>query len=204
MTKVMGLIALVLLSALLVWVWQSYTATPVLTTQQPHSRHVVPSASPPAPQPTVEASTMSAAQLQAQQQAVAKVVTDQPLLQPIIGDIQTRPEFVSDVEWGMLQAAAQQQPQPSKELTRLVNTLRFHKMLEAWQNSSSMEHVQRQALAAQLLQEVPEQLKQGNLPETEVRELQVQWVEAVESRADAQEQRLQLERQRIHDIKQQP
>jgi hypothetical protein len=75
-------------------------------------------------------------------------------------------------------------------------------MLETWQNNARMERMQRQALAAQLLQEVPEQLKQGNLPETEVRDLQAQWVEVVESSAAAQEQRLQLERQRIHDIKQ--
>jgi hypothetical protein len=102
----------------------------------------------------------------------------------------------------MLQAAAGQHAQPSKELTRLVNTLRFHKMLETWQNNARMERMQRQALAAQLLQEVPKQLKQGNLPETEVRDLQAQWVEAVESSTAAQEQRLQLERQRIHDIKQ--
>lgn len=202
MTKTIWLGIGMLLTMLLVWIGIGEVGTPTATTPQASSASNTPVAIEPHQQAINEQPLMSATQLQAQQQTVAQMVADQPLLQPITGDIQTRPDFVSKIEWSMLQAAAGQHAQPSKELTRLVNTLRFHKMLETWQNNARMERMQRQALAAQLLQEVPAQLKQGNLPETEVRDLQAQWVEAVESSATAQEQRLQLERQRIHDIKQ--
>lgn len=196
-------IVVAVLTVMLGYLWSSKTT--VHTGNQPVIAETPAPSSTASPQSLNVAppSTVSATQLQAAQQQVAQVVAEQPLLKPIVGEVQARPSFVSEVEWSMLQATAQQSPAPSTELTHLVNTLRFHKMLDVWQNQPATTREQQHDLAAQLLQELPEQFKQGHLPETQVRQLQEELVMVAEATVAAREARLQHERQRLHEIKQQ-
>lgn len=149
----------------------------------------------------VEAVTLP---IQQQQVAVAQVVAANPLL-VMPNDLRVRPDFISAVEWAMLQGAANDTPQPQEELRRLVNSLRFHKMREHWQALLAQplhDVAQRQALANQLLIELPTQAIQMGWPESDVRGLQEQLVHDVVPSAAAREARLQHERQRLHEAKQ--
>ncbi|HEX5371243.1 MAG TPA: hypothetical protein VFW84_00770, partial [Aquabacterium sp.] len=93
------------------------------------------------------------------QQAAASEIERQPAIQPLSGPITERPAFVSRMEWAMLQGVAQQHAHPTQELTRLVNSLRFTKQLELWQDmSSTTPHAKRQALANELLSDLPQRL----------------------------------------------
>jgi hypothetical protein len=118
-----------------------------------------------APEPALSAASGAAAQaLLTQQAAAAKEVERQPDLKPLVGPIKERPSFVSPMEWTMLQSVSQQNANPGAELTRLVNNLRFMKQLELWQGlPPSASPTQRQALAAQLLEDLPQRLANGEM-----------------------------------------
>ena len=91
----------------------------------------------------VEADKMAdspqAAALIAAQAAAAKEIERQPEMKPVVGIVKERPSYVSQMEWAMLQGVAQQQTYPDKELTRMVNFLRFTKQLEAWDGLAKLD-----------------------------------------------------------------
>ena len=80
-----------------------------------------------------DAATEAAAAAKAQQEAAAQEILKQPEVKPIVGNVGEKPAFLSQMEWNMLKGVAQQNANPDKELTRLVNFVRFTKQLELWQ-----------------------------------------------------------------------
>lgn len=101
----------------------------------------------------IEAETHS---LVAKQQEAAKELEKTPGLPPITGPVRERPSFVSELEWQMLKGVTQQAGDPDKEMTRLVNFLRFNKQLELLEGMhNSPDKAKRKELADQLLQELP-------------------------------------------------
>lgn len=121
-----------------------------------------------APAPMVEAPPGSEPKdLQAavaQQSAAANEVRRQPAIKPISGEIKARPAFVSEMEWDMLKAVAQQHATPEKELTRMVNFLRFTKQLELWESlPKSEDAARRQMIANELLEDLPNRVRHGEL-----------------------------------------
>jgi hypothetical protein len=101
----------------------------------------------------------------AQQNEAAKVLADQPDMKPIVGPVKERPPYVSRMEWAMLQGVAQQQTDPDKELTRMVNFLRFSKQMELWEAMPKTPEnaAKRQVLAAQLVDDLPSRVATGEL-----------------------------------------
>jgi hypothetical protein len=69
-----------------------------------------------------------------------------------------RPDYVSEVEWKVLQNVSKQQPDNKKQLTDLVNKLLFNKKRAAWL-SAGENTAQRKQLARQLLDMIPGQLE---------------------------------------------
>lgn len=76
------------------------------------------------------------------------------------GTVLKRPDFVSEIEWIVLQRVSSQRPESEKELTHFVNKLLFFKKQELWQSmlTSSNGSAQRHALARELLGMIPSQL----------------------------------------------
>lgn len=137
----------------------------------------------------------------AQQQVAAKEIERQPGMKPITGPVKERPAFVSEMEWTMLKAVAQQNPTPDVELTRLVNKLRFMKQLELWQ---SLEHspdtAKRQVLAEQLLDELPQRVASSDLDKPEARKLQASLLKDAVSNEQVRKKRAEVEARRLNSV----
>lgn len=85
-----------------------------------------------------------------------------------------RPSDFSAEDWAALQDAAARTPDPKAELARVVAYLRFQKGVAAWQQmQDSGDVVQRRQLAATLLTQVPERLKQSEVTYDEAAMLQM-------------------------------
>lgn len=110
-----------------------------------------------------------------EQKAAQQVVASQVVILPIEGTVRTRPDFISDMEWNMLQATAKTNPNPDSELNHLVNLLRFNKMVEQYQSTEMpLSPEDKQKLATQLLAELPNFVKTGDVGQSDARELKNQ------------------------------
>jgi hypothetical protein len=110
-----------------------------------------------------------------EQKEAQQVVANQVVILPIEGTVRTRPDFISDMEWNMLQAVAQTNANPDSELNHLVNLLRFNKMVEQYQSTDiPLSPENKQKLATQLLAELPNYLKSGDIDQRDARELKDQ------------------------------
>ena len=77
----------------------------------------------------------------------------------VSGTITQRPDYVSEIEWQVLQKVAGNQPDGNGEqLTGLVNKLLFNKKKEAWLAAGG-NTAERRQLARQLRDMLPEQLE---------------------------------------------
>jgi hypothetical protein len=101
--------------------------------------------------------------LVAQQAEAAKAIEAQPDMKPIVGPVKERPAYVSLMEWAMLQGVSQQQADPDKELTRMVNFLRFTKQMELLESLAKTPEnaAKRQVLATQLVNDLPTRVANG-------------------------------------------
>ena len=111
---------------------------------------------------TPEKATIENGLIVAQQSTAAKAARAKKTIQ---GTVTERPDFVSEIEWKVLQGVVKQGPDSEKELTHLVNKLLFAKKREAWQSlmASSRDPAQRHELATQLLDMMPAQLNDRSL-----------------------------------------
>lgn len=83
-----------------------------------------------------------------------------------------RPDFVSEIEWQVLQKVANNQPDSNgKKLTDLVNKLLFNKKREAWL-AAGENTAQRRELARQLLDMIPEQLESEAIDSETAKEME--------------------------------
>ncbi len=133
---------------------------------------------PPSPQ---QVATMIAEQV-ATQQAIA----DNPTPAPTKGTVHERPEFVSAMEWSVLQEMANNSPDPNATLTRLVNALRFTKQLETWQQlqAEKTDAPKRQRIAQALLNDLPQRVEMGDYTPASARELQSELLQDIEPDAN--------------------
>lgn len=75
-----------------------------------------------------------------------------------------RPEDFSAQEWAALKDAMKQSSQPEAELKRVVAYLRFQKRFDQWQGLRDSADVGlRRQVAASLVEQVPERLKEGEV-----------------------------------------
>lgn len=112
--------------------------------------------------------------------------------------ITAKPDYVSDIEWQVLQGVAQQHAEPDKELTRLVKKLRFTRELELWHTlDASSGNAQRIALANRLINEIPERVASKDMDVFEARKLQATLLEATISDQDVLRQRIDSEARRL-------
>jgi hypothetical protein len=75
----------------------------------------------------------------------------------VSGTVKQRPDYVSEVEWQVLQGVTKDQPEHEEKLTNLVNKMLFIKKKQAWLAAGENTE-QRRQLAKQLLEMIPGQL----------------------------------------------
>jgi hypothetical protein len=121
----------------------------------------------PAVAPAAPATATTADAVLVQQRAAEQAATAAPEWR---GPLAVRPDFVSPLEWQVLQAVAGQGPDHERVLTQLVNKLRFSKQLEQWRGSGA--GAPRRALAATLLADVPARVAAGDMDAASARTLQ--------------------------------
>jgi hypothetical protein len=103
-------------------------------------------------------------QQEASEVVAAAVSRATDAMAPLTGPVRERPAYVSRMEWSMLNGVAQQHLAPERELTRLVNFLRFTKKLEIYESLPAVQAAaKRMGLAEQLLAELPERVRQGEM-----------------------------------------
>lgn len=107
----------------------------------------------------------------------------------------TRPDYVSEVEWQVLQGIAARSIDPPRELSRLVDKLRFSKQLDAWRTTADV--AQQQVLAAQLLQDLPARVQAGDYSRADALALQQQLLATLEPDAAARAARAEAEAARL-------
>lgn len=109
-----------------------------------------------------------------------------------------RPDAISDLEWQVLQGVAAQHADPKAELARLVANLRFNKAREQWRALSGPEHTaHRQALAEELLAEIPDRVAGQALDADAAKTLQRQLLADLVSDPALREQRAAREAERL-------
>lgn len=133
-------------------------------------------ATPVAPIPDTPPSPQEVAALVAEQVATKQVIEDNPTPAPAKGTVRERPEFVSAMEWSVLQEMANNQADPNATLTRLVNALRFTKQLETWQQllADQKDAAKRQRIAQALLSDLPQRVEMGDYTLASAQQLQDQ------------------------------
>jgi hypothetical protein len=132
------------------------TATPATPAAAPAPVAITPAATPEQQQ--------EAQRVLAEQQAAAQELEKMAEWRVLKGPITERPAFASVMEWQMLKAVAERQPNGQAELTRLTNFLRYTKLLEKWQDlPASADAGQRQPLAAQLSSELALHVREGDV-----------------------------------------
>tara|TARA_R100000322_G_scaffold170297_1_gene145074 strand:- start:5076 stop:5702 length:627 start_codon:yes stop_codon:yes gene_type:complete len=113
------------------------------------------------------------------------------------GPIQERPEFVSRIEWRVLNQVAEASPDKERELTRLVNHLRFSKQLEIWKNQANGPEAERDALARQLLRDIPVRVYSRDLSPGRAQQLQAELVGSLYDDPQERRRRIAEEAERI-------
>jgi hypothetical protein len=120
------------------------------------------------------------------------------LLKPLTGRLTQRPDFVSPMEWQVLQGVARQQANSDQVLTRLVNNLRFNKQLTAWRSMPATS--QRLQLAQLLLADIPVHVALQELTLDDAKKLQQQLLADIVPDPQQRRQRLEQEGKRLHSL----
>ena len=120
-----------------------------------------------------EAEAQAPAQPNSLVRSDAGVSASDSLITAPLPDDGTHPPDFSAQEWATLQSATAEAPQPDRELARLVSYLRFQKGFAQWQSlQNSPDIAARHRLAEQLLAQLPERVRQGEMGAGEVTLLQ--------------------------------
>lgn len=145
------------------------------------------------------ASTPAQAAINARQIEAAQAVAGEIGAKPLTGRITERPDFVSLLEWQVLQGVASRHAEPDRELTRLVNNLRFNKQLELWRSlpATTANTAQRQSLATRLLADIPERVSHQEMGLPEAQRLQLAMLQELLPDPEARRLRAEEEARRI-------
>lgn len=149
------------------WYQQNSTptsVTPLAPVTAPSAQLDTPNQGAPAPSSTdAVPSPQLIEKLVDDQKQTAKVIEEQPQLKPIKGPVTERPSFISEMEWSIFKNVSMQQADPDKALTALINKVRFFKQLEVLQDlPPTAAPSKRQVLANELLEDLPERLRNGD------------------------------------------
>lgn len=107
------------------------------------------------------------------------------------GPVRSRPEYVSPMEWLVLQGVANQHPNAERELSRMVHFLRFNKQLDRWEGlGAGGDPALRHALASALVTDLPTRVQQGDLSASDARSLLMRLLADAEPDAMRREARL--------------
>lgn len=113
-----------------------------------------------------------------------------PLPAPTLGG--PRPSDFTEPEWAALKEAMSRTDNPERELARVVAYLRFQRSFERWQSlQDSPDARARHALAQQLIEGVPERVRQGEIGMGEAMLLQTALLVDIEPDEQARKQRLE-------------
>ena len=138
------------------------------------------------------------ASIKAQQAQASAAMEGQLTPEPVTTAPMSRPDYISDMEWTLLQGVANQAKDPQAELTRLVNSLRFNKQLEMWQDMpADADPAKRQMLARALLDDLPERVKAGNFGITDAKGMADKMVSDLETNDTKRAARLKKEFKRL-------
>jgi hypothetical protein len=136
--------------------------------------------------------------LKAQQAQASAAMDSQPTPEPVAAAPMNRPDYLSDMEWTMVQSVANQAKDPQAELTRLVNAVRFNKQLEMWQDlPADADPAKRRVLARALLDDLPERVKAGNYGLADAKGMADKMVADIESDETQRAARLKKEFKRL-------
>lgn len=138
----------------------------------------------------------TAAEAEREQRAARDAVLQALGQPPVQGHLAARPAWVSEVEWQVLTALARQKGDYDRELARLVNSLRFNKLLEAWREPG-LSTATRRTLGTQLLAELPERVRQGDYGRAPAEALQRELLRVLEPDPAARATRAAAEAQRL-------
>ncbi|WP_300522069.1 hypothetical protein [Alcanivorax sp.] len=186
-------LALVVATTLLLQTWvdrrNSHTATAGTSAISPP-----PATAEPAPTMDSEkAADVRRQQRQAEDAALASVGQQEFDAPP-----QSRPDFVSPLEWQVLQQVSRNHDQPEQELTRLVNRLRFAKLRELWEAEvETGNDEQRRLLGNQLLEDLPSRVKNREMAPAQAQQLQASILEALIDDPQQRRQRAAEEARRL-------
>lgn len=178
--------------------WWTHSAPPEPAMQaQVASAEAVPAAQ--APSPSSPDAGFQLHEMVAGQSAAAQALASQPAVRPLDGPITERPPFVSPMEWMVLKGTASQRPNPERELTRMVNFLRFTKQTELLQSlpRTAEAQAQRQALANELLADLPQRLINDEMGMKDLRQTQAELLVDAESDPGQRQVRAQAESRRL-------
>lgn len=88
------------------------------------------------------------------------------------GPVRERPDYVSPMEWMVLQGVSNQHANAERELSRMVHFLRFNKQLERWEGlNAGGDPALRRALASALVTDLPTRVQQGDVAASDARTL---------------------------------
>lgn len=136
--------------------------------------------------------------IKSQQAQASAAMESQPTPEPVVAAPMTRPEYLSDMEWTMIQGVANQAKDPQAEMTRLVNAVRFNKQLEMWQDlPADADRAKRQTLARALLDDLPERVKAGNYGVVDAKGMAEKMVADIEADDTRKASRLKKEFKRL-------
>ncbi|MQX51856.1 hypothetical protein [Alcanivorax sediminis] len=114
------------------------------------------------------------------------------------GELNTRPAFISPMEWQVLESIAARHDAPAQELTRLANRLRFAKLREQWDKVAAQNNPQMQkTLGNQLLNDLPHRIANQEMDKGQAQALQIQILAVIVDDSEERLQRAALEAQRI-------
>lgn len=156
--------------------------TPVAPVTASSAQSYTPNQGAPAPSPIEAApSPQLIEKLVDEQKQTAKAIEEQPQLKPIKGPVTERPSFITEMEWSIFKSVSMQQPDPDKALTALINKVRFFKQLEVLQDlPPTAAQNKRQSLATELLDDLPERLRNGDYDQVGATQLLDQLVTSAE------------------------
>lgn len=137
-------------------------------------------------------------ELARQQEQAARAVAHQLGEPEFSGPVSERPDFVSPMEWRVLKSVSAGEPDSDRELTRLVNRLRFAKLRKHWDRLKGSDHVdKRHAIARQLLDDIPQRVDQREMDTSQAQQLQQQLLADLIPDQEKRRQRVAEEAERI-------
>lgn len=148
--------------------------------------------------PQTEAGNEQYPELARQQEQAARAVEHQLGEPELSGPVSERPDFVSPIEWRVLKSVAADNADSDRELTRLINRIRFAKLRERWDKLKGGNHAdERHAIARQLLADIPRRVDQQEMDISQAQQLQQQLLADLISDPEKRRQRAAEEAKRI-------